>query len=131
MTTVPATSVSHRPIYWVVSSLVTHRSLHLHPIHNMADMERVQSWNRKLKLQCLKCEMSLFGYQAGISDFTVTRTKVSKGIVKLFHSKCPSPNPGRLLFCIGCGAMSVDFPGRIWKRHCTCKKEASEHTHTL
>ena len=64
----------------------------------MADLERVQSLNGKLKLQCPKCEMSLFGYQVNISDFTVTRTKVSKGIIMMFHSKCPSVNPGRLFF---------------------------------
>ena len=25
----------------------------------------------------------------------------------------------------------MDSPRRIWKQHCKCKKEATEHTHTL
>ena len=66
--------------------------------------ERVQSLNGKRRLQCLEYDMSLFGYQAYSSEFIVTRTAVSKGILKLIHSKCTSANSGKLFFCVECRA---------------------------
>jgi hypothetical protein len=87
------------------------------------DLERVQSWNGKRRLQCPICEMSLFGYQAGSSDLIVTRTVVSKGTLKLIHSKCTSAIPGKLFFCVGCGARSVDSPSRLWNQQCKCRTQ--------
>jgi hypothetical protein len=79
------------------------------------NLERVQSWNGKRRLQCPICEMSLCGI--------VTRTVVSKGILKLIHSKCISANPGALVFCVGCGGKHVCSPSRLWKQHCKCRTQ--------
>ena len=64
---------------------MAHMSLCPHLTDSMSDMDlkRMQIWNRKKKLQHLKCEMSLFLYQADSSDFIVTRTAVPEGIHKL------------------------------------------------
>ena len=76
---------------------------------------RVQSWDRKRKLQCPKCETSLFGYQPDSSEFIVTRTVISEGILKLLYIKCILANPGALLFCVECGAQHSCSPSRLWK----------------
>ena len=114
---------------WVKAAFFTSvASWSLGPHHNdsMAEVglnERVQSWDGKRWLQCPKCETNLFGYQADSSEFIVTRTAVSTDILKLVHRKCTSANPGKVFFCVGCGARSVKSPSQLLNRHCKCRTQ--------
>ena len=72
--------------------------------------ERVQSWDGKRWLQCPKCETNLFGYQADSSEFIVTRTVVSKDILKLIHRKCTSANLGKIYFAVWDVGHSITIP---------------------
>ena len=65
-----------------------HTDLYAKHTHSMTHVENVQRWIRKRQLKCTECELSLVGYQVANSDFTVTRTDISKETLKLIHNKC-------------------------------------------
>ena len=110
-----------------------HTDLYAEHTHSITHVEKVQHWIRKRQLKCTECELSLFGYQVGSSDFTVTRTDILKGTLKLLHNKCIWAKPGRLFlfFYVGCGARLLHSPIRLLKQHYKCTQVSDEHPTAL
>ena len=121
------------PTSQALPSLAPHRCLCPSHTNSITHVKKVQHWNRKRQLKCTECELSLFGYQMGSSDFTVTRTDISKGTLKLLHNKCIWAKPGRLFlfFYVGCGARLLHSPSRLLKQHYKCTQVSDEHPTAL